>query len=135
VAQRERARGRINIEPALGLVARRAPRRLVCVQPDHARLVPSRHVRVERAQVRTGGSDDAAHLALRSRAASRVPPARACASSPSSSARVAAIGPMLRRPSAESSCTVIERMKSPTPRLELRRAYPYVGSTWFVPLQ
>src|SRR5690606_6713033 len=121
VAQREGPRGRVDVQPALRLVAGRAPRRLVRVEAHHARLPRARHVRAERAQIRPRQIEHA-HPASLPRASSRVPTARACASSPSSSASVSATGPMLRRPSAESSCTVIERMKSPTPRLELRRA-------------
>ena len=99
---------RIDVQPALGVVAGRAPRRFVGVQADAAGLVRAGHVRPDAAQLRARKIEHRAH-ARSPQTASRSFTAHACASRPSRPASVVAIGPIARKPSMLSSCTVIER--------------------------
>ena len=57
-----------------------------------------------------------------------------CASNPSTAAILATEGPSLSNPSFVSSCTVMYFTKESRDTPLYIRLYPYVGSTWLVPL-
>jgi pyruvate dehydrogenase E1 component beta subunit len=63
----------------------------------------------------------------------RIRTAFACASRPSQSASVTTIGPSLRSPAGVTSCEVMCFWKESVLTPLNCRAYPFVGSVWFVP--
>ena len=65
---------------------------------------------------------------------SRSVTANLCASSPSTAAILATDGPSASRPSFVSSCTVMYFTNESSETPLYMREYPYVGSTWLVPL-
>src|SRR6185437_10235617 len=123
-----RLRLRVAVESGVRVVVRVAPGQLVGMQPLEGRLPRGMLVGLQRHDVRPRELLNPAHGALplrgvaafsdappswsTARAASRRVTAAPCASSPSSRARATATGPRERRPSGESSCTVIRLTKS-----------------------